>query len=91
VLADAGRASLEPCLAVLAHHLMILSLLALGNNMISLWSLGRGHSNEHGACGGSWGVVRGWLEGLPKIAVTCDRIITLSYGTSWGPYDPTLM
>ena len=50
---------LELCLAVLAHHLMILSLLALDDNMISLWSLGRGHSNEYGACG----AVGGYLGG----------------------------
>jgi len=76
-----------------------LSLLSLDDNMIPLWSLGRGHSNEYGACGGSWGVVRGCLEGLPEIAVIYNRIIRVSrilhvsfrMERPWGPYDPTLL
>jgi len=51
-------AGLELCLAVLAHLFMTLSLLALDNDMSPLW-LGRGHSNEYGACGGSCWVIRG--------------------------------
>ena len=98
MLADAGRASLELCHAVLAHHLMILSLLALDDNMIPLWSLGRGHSNEYGACGSSWGVVRGWSEELPEFAViyncikNVSRLFHVYYRMErpWGPYDPTL-
>jgi hypothetical protein len=70
-----------------------LSLLALDDNMIPLWSLGWGHFNEYGACGGSWGVVRGWLEGLPEIAVEYDYIIHVSrilhvyyrMERPWGP------
>ena len=100
MLADARRASLEVYLAVLAHHFIIMSLLALGDNMNSLWPLGRGHSNEYGACGGIWGVLRGWLEGLSKISVIYDQIIRV-YSSRilhvyyrmerpWGPYDPAL-
>jgi len=51
-----------------------LSLLALDDNMIPLWSLGRGHFNEYGACGGSWGGIRVWLKGLPVWNVPGDRI-----------------
>jgi len=32
---------------------LALSLLVVDDDMIPLWSLGRGHSNEYRACGGS--------------------------------------
>jgi len=74
---------------------MILSLLALDDNMSPLWSLGRGILMNMELVG----AVGGWLEGLLEVAIVYDRFIHVSrilhvydrMEHPWGPYDPTLV